>query len=157
LAIATALGVGAFKSSPTYRDYLRTAWASLQREVGAGGDFESFWRDSLRKGGSFQKVSGSASVRFDMAALNSVVPEAKLSGDGLALLATTSLRHYDGRGANNPWLQEIADPISQVVWDSWADMNPRTAKKLGIAHGDLIRVTSSAGTAELAAYLHYGV
>jgi molybdopterin-containing oxidoreductase family iron-sulfur binding subunit len=157
LAVAKAIGVSAFNNAPTYRDYLRTAWGALQKEQGVGGDFESFWRESLRKGGLFQKVSASTSVRFDLNALAGLQPEPKLAGEGLALLATASLRHYDGRGASNPWLQEIPDPLSQVVWDSWADMNPRTARKMGIAHGDLIRISSAAGTAEVAAYLHYGV
>src|SRR5262249_37909703 len=139
------------------RDYLRAAWANLQREQGVGGDFESFWRDSLRKGGLFQKVSASTSVRFDLAALNGLAPEVKLAGEGLALVAIVNLRHHDGRGASNPWLQEIPDPISQVVWDSWADINPRTAKKMGIAHGDLVKLTSPEGSVEVAAYLHYGV
>jgi molybdopterin-containing oxidoreductase family iron-sulfur binding subunit len=157
LAVAKALGVAAFNTTPSYRDYLRTAWAALQKEQGVGGDFETFWRESLRRGGLFQKVAASTSVRFDLTALSGLAPEPKLEGEGLALLPTASLRHHDGRGASNPWLQEIPDPLSQVVWDSWADINPRTAKKLGIAHGDLIRVTTAAGTVEVAAYLHYGV
>jgi molybdopterin-containing oxidoreductase family iron-sulfur binding subunit len=157
LAVAKGLGVAAFNASATYRDYLRTAWSALQKEQGVGGDFESFWRESLRRGGLFQKVAASTSVRFNVDALNGLQTDPQLTGEGLALLATASLRHYDGRGASNPWLQEIPDPVSQVVWDSWADMNPRTAKKMGIAHGDLIRVTSPQGTAEVAAYLHYGV
>jgi molybdopterin-containing oxidoreductase family iron-sulfur binding subunit len=156
LAVAHALGSAAFKSAPTYRDYLRQAWAGVQKETGSGGDFETFWRASLQRGGVFQKVSFAGAVRLNLDSL-APVPEPKFAGEGLVLLATASLRHRDGRGASNPWLQEIPDPISQVVWDSWADLNPVTAKKMGIAHGDLIRVTSPQGSVETAAYLHYGV
>ena len=40
--------------------------------------------------------------------------------------------HGDGKGARNPWLQEIPHPMSQIVWDSWMEINPDTAKKMGI-------------------------
>ncbi len=160
LAVAQGIGLGTFKSSRTYRDYLRTAWSAIHKETGGKGDFESFWRDSLQRGGVFGKPAASAPVRLNLeglAGLASLAAPAPLAGEGLALLPTASLRHRDGRGASNPWLQEIPDPISQVIWDSWADINPRTAKKMGIAHGDLIRITSPQGSVEVAAYLHYGV
>ena len=32
----------------------------------------------------------------------------------------------------SPWLQESPDPLTTVVWDSWAELHPSTAK----AHGD---------------------
>jgi anaerobic selenocysteine-containing dehydrogenase/Fe-S-cluster-containing dehydrogenase component len=157
LSVAQGLGVGAFKATPTYRDYLRQAWVQVQHETGSSGDFDSFWRASLQRGGVFQKVSFAGGVRLSMDSSLGPVAEPKLAGEGLVLLPTASLRHGDGRGASNPWLQEIPDPISDVVWDSWADLNPVTAKKMGIAHGDLIRLTSSQGAVETAAYLHYGV
>ena len=157
LAVAAKLGLTTFQATPTYRDVLRQAWAQVQKDVGAGGDFEDFWRSSLQKGGAFRTVSFSSSVRLNPDALNMKPGVAPLAGAGLALIPTASLRHRDGRGASNPWLQEIADPISQVVWGSWADINPDTAKKMGIAHGDQIRVKSAQGEVELPAYLHYGI
>jgi molybdopterin-containing oxidoreductase family iron-sulfur binding subunit len=157
LEVARTLGSTAFAGTETYRDVVRQAWQQVQRTVGGQGDFEAFWRGSLRNGGAFRTVAFSSSVRLNLDALEGEPGPAPLSGEGLALLPTTSLRHEDGRGASNPWLQEIADPISQVVWGSWADLHPDTAKRLGIKHGELIRVTSAQGELEVAAYLHYGV
>lgn len=157
ISLAGRLGSTDYAETPTYRDVLRQAWQQLQAEVGAEGEFEEFWRTSLQKGGAFRTVSFSSSVRLN-AQVFTVKPAAvNLSGEGLVLLPTVSLRHRDGRGASNPWLQEIPDPISQVVWDSWADINPVTAKRMGINHGELIRVASPQGDVELAAYLHYGI
>ena len=47
---------------------------------------------------------------------------------------------YDGRFANNGWLQECPKPITELTWDNAAIMSPTTAKELGIdcgsyAHG----------------------
>jgi molybdopterin-containing oxidoreductase family iron-sulfur binding subunit len=157
LAVAGKLGNSPFAATPTYRDYLRLAWQQVQRDVGEGGEFDAFWRASLQKGGAFRNVSFSSSVRLNPEALSGKPGVAALAGEGMALLPTVSLRHRDGRGASNPWLQEIADPISQVVWDSWADINPKTAGKMGIAHGELIQVKSPQGEVEVAAYYHYGI
>ncbi|CAN5785403.1 TAT-variant-translocated molybdopterin oxidoreductase [soil metagenome] len=35
-----------------------------------------------------------------------------------------------GNQANNPWLQEMPDPVSKVTWDNYALMNPSLAKTL---------------------------
>jgi molybdopterin-containing oxidoreductase family iron-sulfur binding subunit len=157
LSLAKQLGISEFDDTPTFKDYLRKAWAEKQRVLGVRAEFEVFWHDSLRNGGVFQQVSFSSSVRFNRSALAKVGGTARLKGEGLVLLPTVSLRHHDGRGASKPWLQEIPDPISQMVWDSWADINPETAKKLGIAHGEQIKITSPHGSVETVAYLHYGV
>ncbi|HSG21032.1 MAG TPA: hypothetical protein VLA31_09705, partial [Burkholderiaceae bacterium] len=131
LSVAATLGLKTFEATPTYRDVVRAAWSKVQKDVAGVADFEAFWRESLQRGGVFRNVSFSSSVRLNPAALESSPPQAvNLAGEGLALLPYPSLLHRDGRGASNPWLQEIPNPLTAVVWDSWADINPETAKKL---------------------------
>jgi anaerobic selenocysteine-containing dehydrogenase len=55
-------------------------------------------------------------------------------------------------GANVPWLQELADPTTTVMWNTWVEMNPETAKKLGIDDDDVIRIVSEAGVVEASVY-----
>ncbi|MDH4248119.1 MAG: molybdopterin-dependent oxidoreductase [Deltaproteobacteria bacterium] len=157
ISVSVRLGVTVFAATPVYKSYLMAAWKQVQQDAGDKNEFDTFWRDSLRRGGVFQKVSASTAIRLNEEVFQTQFAAPKLDGEGLVLLPTVSLRVRDGRGASNPWLQEIPDPVSQVVWDSWADINPETAKSMGIAHGDRIRVKSNFGTFELAAYLHYGV
>jgi MoCo/4Fe-4S cofactor protein with predicted Tat translocation signal len=38
----------------------------------------------------------------------------------------------DGRYANNGWLQEVPDPVSELTWDNALYMSPKTAATLGI-------------------------
>lgn len=68
---------------------------------------------------------------------------------GHMLVAAPSLRFFDGRGANRPWLAEHPDPITQVAWQNPALVHPATAAKAGWAEGDMIRL--SAGGAGLEA------
>jgi len=55
-------------------------------------------------------------------------------------------------GANKPWLQEVPDPTTSVTWNTWVEMNPETAKELGIENDDVVQITSTAGTVEAPVY-----
>lgn len=55
----------------------------------------------------------------------------------------------DGANANNPWLQELPDPISRVCWDNYATIGNATAERLGIEDGNIIKVSSGAYSIEI--------
>ena len=57
-------------------------------------------------------------------------------------------------GANKPWLQELPDPTTTVMWNTWIEMNPETAHELGIENDDIVRVISEAGAVEAYVYLY---
>ncbi|MEN8241560.1 MAG: molybdopterin-dependent oxidoreductase [Chloroflexota bacterium] len=58
------------------------------------------------------------------------------------------------KGANKPWLQEIPDPTTTVMWNTWVEINPETAEELGIDNNELVKVTSKFGEIEAAVYLY---
>ena len=60
-------------------------------------------------------------------------------------------------GANKPWLQELADPTTTVMWNTWVEMNPKTAEELGIADDDVVRIVSEAGAVEASVYRYPGI
>jgi anaerobic selenocysteine-containing dehydrogenase len=62
----------------------------------------------------------------------------------------------EGRGANQPFLQEIIGPHLYEKWDSWVEINPETAKGLGIKDGDFVWVESKAGKVKAKARLFPG-
>jgi molybdopterin-containing oxidoreductase family iron-sulfur binding subunit len=51
----------------------------------------------------------------------------------------------DGRHANNPWLLELPDPLSKLVWDNAAYVSPTTAKALGVANNDVVTLSRDGG------------
>ena len=57
-------------------------------------------------------------------------------------------------GANKPWLQEVPDPTTTVMWNTWVEINPETAHELGIENDDVVRIISEAGEVELPVYLY---
>ncbi len=58
-----------------------------------------------------------------------------------------------GHEADLPWMQELPDPMSSVVWGSWVEMNPATARKLGIRDGEWVWLESPVGKLKVPALL----
>ncbi|MFO0004118.1 MAG: molybdopterin dinucleotide binding domain-containing protein, partial [bacterium] len=132
----------------------------------AGGDVEKFWMASLEKGGLFEAPS--VSMAASAASINPAVYSMSFgvtvrpgSGDSLALYPYPSVKSFDGRAANRPWLQELADPITQAVWGAWAEIHPDTAKELKLAQGDAVVLRTDNGEVCVPAYVtehvHRGV
>lgn len=63
----------------------------------------------------------------------------------------------DGRGTNKPWLIELPDPVTKVLWSSWVELHPETAARLGIARGDIVEVSTAAGKLRAPAFLYLGI
>ena len=57
-------------------------------------------------------------------------------------------------GANKPWLQELPDPTTTVMWNTWVEINPETAHGLQLENDDVVRIISEAGTVEASVYLY---
>ncbi len=60
-------------------------------------------------------------------------------------------------GANKPWLQELPDPTTTVMWNTWVEINPETAHELGIEDDDVVQIVSEAGTVEAPVYKYPGI
>jgi molybdopterin-containing oxidoreductase family iron-sulfur binding subunit len=59
---------------------------------------------------------------------------------------------YDGRFANNAWLQETPDFMTKVTWDNYALVGPETAQQLGVANDTMINVKVGDKTVQVACY-----
>ncbi len=83
------------------------------------------------------------------------IPAAEFDGEGEFFLFTyPSPTLSDGSGANRPWLQETPDPMTTVMWNSWVEINPETARELGLRNDDVVRITSPYGTVEAVVYVY---
>lgn len=130
----------------------------------AGGSFREFvkarWKDfdsALRRGGRWDEVP-EKQVKLANADLGPhLEPLLAQAHNGYTLQTYPSLQYYDGRGANRPWLQELPDPITLAVWDTWAEIHPADAAALRIKTGDGLRVASARGAIEVPAYVYPGI
>jgi anaerobic selenocysteine-containing dehydrogenase len=69
------------------------------------------------------------------------------------LHAYLSVALSDGSGASIPWLQGTPDPMTTISWQTWVELNPATAKELGVENGDIVKVESPHGEIEAPVYV----
>jgi anaerobic selenocysteine-containing dehydrogenase len=122
------------------------------------------WKYLLQKGGRRPENGGGqipappTTDRLWEAATNLEVPEPSFTGDGeYHLIPYQTVNMADGRSANLPWMLEMPEPMTTVSWGSWVEINPQTAKKLGVENGDVLKVESHGASIEAAAYIYPGI
>ena len=141
-----------------YYAYLRNAFAAMPATVKKGAkDDNEFWNTALQTGVIDVDVPAGSLKSTVVSFADPVSTTAEGDANGLYLIPSPRMGLLDGRHANLPWLQEAPDQISKVVWDSWAEMHPDTAARLGVGNGDKIRVTTHSGSIELRAVLLKGM
>lgn len=103
----------------------------LKAEHGEG-DFEKFWRKTLNDG----LVANSAFAPLNVSAKFSAasLPPVKTSAGELEFIFRPDPSTYDGRFANNGWLQELPKPVTKLTWDNAALVSPSTAENQKIFH-----------------------
>ncbi len=75
----------------------------------------------------------------------------------LLLMPVEVLPFAGGKGAHLPYLQQIVGAHLQEHWQSWIEMHPETADKLGVREGDLVWVQSRRTRVQARARLYKGV
>jgi Fe-S-cluster-containing dehydrogenase component len=125
--------------------YIGPAPVSAEQTVQAiwknhlGGDFATGWNDALANG----VISGTASAKSDvrlLAEAGNIAPAAPQEA-GLSVLFRPDPSIWDGRFANNPWLQELPRPLTKLVWDNPLLIAPDLAKKMQIENGGKVRLS----------------
>lgn len=147
-----------------FQGYLKNSWSKLHKSLGIAKSFEEFWLESLERGGYFDQKQRETRTRVTVSddSLTQVRLGAAQSTDAeLTALVYPTVKGFDGRGGNRPWLLELPDPITSGVWDTWAEMHPDTAAQRGIAKGDLVVVGNADGEVTVPVYVtpyvHRGV
>ena len=118
--------------------------AALEATLQRGGDFRPAPARAARYSRDFARLA------FEPAALDG-------PADGLALVPVPSASLYDGRGANKTWLQELPDVATKIAWQTWAEVHPATAARLGLANGDVVAVQAGERRIEAVVYAYPGV
>ena len=148
LAIAARAGKAVGKGATSARELVAAGMtpAALEQALQHGGAFVPAPAEPVRLVPDFARVTYQAPA-FD--------------GDGgpeaLVLVAYPSASLFDGRGANKGWLQELPDVATKIAWQSWVEVHPDTARRLGVANGDVVTVTSPHGRVEAPVYVYPGV
>jgi molybdopterin-containing oxidoreductase family iron-sulfur binding subunit len=76
-------------------------------------------------------------------------------GDKFLVVYASSVLGADG--ANKPWLQELADPVSKVAWQSWVEMHPDAARELDVENGETVRLEANGQAIVAPVYVYPGI
>jgi len=135
--------------------FIKEQITALPAGAQGGEDAEVRWARFLQHGGWWPAAAPGVEVNASAEPLT--VSAASFQGSAeeypYYLYPYMTVVMGDGSAASTPWLQGAPDPLTTISWQTWIEMNPKTAEELDIQRGDVIRLVSEHGTLEAPVYL----
>jgi molybdopterin-containing oxidoreductase family iron-sulfur binding subunit len=140
-----------------FSDFLKGFWATnfmpMQTDYFTS---DAFFENTLQKG-IFEPVilkneveivkEIEDSIQFDIGSINH-----QRFQDKVEVVLYECIALGEGRQGNNPWLQELPDPVTKICWDNYASVSPAQANELGLLEGEIV----SLGNIELPVHIQPG-
>jgi Fe-S-cluster-containing dehydrogenase component len=171
-AVAAALSAGAAASVSAVASAAAPADSAVAHEHAAApagsasaealGTHDPFidraWRRALHDGVVLGTSAPILDGKVDAAAVVAAITASKRapapSASALEVVFSPDPGLYDGASANNAWLLEVPHPVTKTCWDNTAWLSANTAAALGVASGDVVKITTPGGKpVEIAAWV----
>lgn len=125
-----------------------------------GGDskpFLTFWNEALQVG-VLEKAASEANPSYTNEGLQAAVGALAnaSAGEGMELVVYEKVSMRDGQFANNPWLQELPDPISRASWTNYVTVPYSYAQENNIKPGDVLRLSADGKEIAAVAFVQPG-
>jgi MoCo/4Fe-4S cofactor protein with predicted Tat translocation signal len=122
------------QSSKSSHDLVHDYWQAQCSNVPR---FDAYWEKTLRDGVVADTALPPKQVSLKPG-IGSEAPAA--TARGLEIVFSPDRTIWDGRFANNGWLQELPKPLTKLTWDSVAMLSSKTAERLGIRSEDAVEL-----------------
>ncbi len=136
--------------SPEGMALVQNTWRA---QAPQGANFDEFWRAALRRG----VVPDTAAKPVDVSLRRDAIAALKLpaapAGETLTVLFRPDDGLWDGRFADNGYLQELPRWHSKLVWDNAALVAPRTAERLKLRGDDMIEIAHGGRTVQMPVWI----
>ena len=144
--VSALLGV----SDMTGYDVVRKYWQGQH----AGADFEAFWKKSLHDGW----VEGTTYATKSPTLKTPSLPPQSATSDpkSLEINFRRDPSVYDGRFANNGWLQELPKPMTKLTWDNAVLVGPKMAEREGLKTEDVVTIEVDGRKVNLPVWIQAG-
>ncbi|MBI2969012.1 MAG: TAT-variant-translocated molybdopterin oxidoreductase [Bacteroidetes bacterium] len=128
-------------SNSDYYSYIRNYWKeNIFPQQNKTVLFETFWKKALHDGIVEPESLILSNTALPVVETNNVLVEesvGKISGASeksgrFEIVFYQKTATGNGSHANNPWLQELPDPVSKVCWDNYLTMSPKQMEELGL-------------------------
>ncbi len=161
LIAAAQLAGGKYASALPFKDeveFLQSKIAPLMSQSDgffSAADINTFAAYFQQYGGWWKMSDGRTTPNTtDVLNRNLKGAESEFAGEGEFFFVPFVSPTLAEAGANKPWLQELPDPTTTVMWNTWVEMNPATAHELGIKNDDVVKIVSEAGELEAPVYVY---
>ena len=133
------------------RETVKAYWASQH----TGVDFDAWWRRAVHDGVVANTAFATKEPALHGENISGPARSPRLGGK-FEVIFRPDPAIYDGRFANNGWLQELPRPITKLTWDNAAIVSPGTAHILGVDTGDMLQLTYQGRSLRAPAWIQPG-
>ncbi len=129
---------------------------------GVGSDpltLDSRWRRALQDGivpGSAWTSAEPGELQVEAIATAAARAAGVEATSGFEVVIAPDPKLYDGRFANNGWLQELPEALTKVTWDNPVLVAPADAERLGVSTNDRVAIVGGDVRVEATAYVMPG-
>ena len=134
-------------------DTVKNVWKST---IIKSGNFEREWEKALHDGLYKKPILKKVNVKPIAKVSTAILNDYSLDNDMFEIVFTPSSSVYDGRYANNGWLQEIPKPVTSLTWDNAALISMKVAKKLNIKNGQMLEINVGNNSIKIPAFITPG-
>ena len=118
--------------------------------------FQKFWDQSVHDGFAAVRTNPAPASAFNFAAVSAPTLKSAAAKKEFELVLYPKIGILDGRHANNPWLQELPDPVTKATWDNYVSLSPATARARKLREGDIVKVSDGVNEVELPVQIQPG-
>jgi MoCo/4Fe-4S cofactor protein with predicted Tat translocation signal len=154
--------MAAFQDGPVRSAYemVRAFWSGAGVGAAAEGElaspqFEPDWRRWLHDGVIPDTAYAPRTVSLQ-ASFDAIAPPAPSAAGQVEVVFRPDSTVWDGRFANNAWLQELPKTLTKLTWDNAALIAPTTAAGLALVSGDVVELRHGDRTLRIPVWLAPG-
>ncbi|WP_299760033.1 TAT-variant-translocated molybdopterin oxidoreductase [uncultured Pontibacter sp.] len=116
-----------------FYEYMRNNWRSV-----ASGDFNKFWEKAVHDG---VLENGTSMLQVSTSTATASTSVRKIQPAGVEAVLYEKVSIGTGEMINNPWLQELPDPVSKATWGNYVAVPRLMAEEMQVVQGDVLKVT----------------
>lgn len=113
-------------SATTYSDYWKDYW---MKKLGSQEAFDKALQDGVIEPAGEMAIGGGAFTGNVADAIGKIQAKKSAAGKEIIVYQKVAIG-YGGAWSNNPWLQEMPDPITKATWDNYLMVSPKVAKEM---------------------------
>lgn len=127
-----------FQQQPIRNNYeiVRDYWQVENNST----EFEKLWRRALHDGFMANSALPAKRVNLNVKGITDALKTLKINSTGIEVTYRPDASVWDGRFANNGWLQECARPVSKLTWDNAIIVSPALAQRNHLETNDVVEL-----------------